>query len=1114
MIRSRSKWTSSPHIFIALLAAIVLSMPSIANSAEHEIDFTADTTLTILALPHTNIFEGSIQLTDSSGKILDLQFERADYNRGIFYLAQPLTLISGSILRYRYLGYDLPEYFFRRKLELERGQTEVVYRQPEEDLYAKSKSDVGGESFLLTGSKSISVSAGNAQDFDLDQTLNIQIQGEPVEGLTLTGSLSDRARPQVAGLSSSLEDIESISVEARARHFRALLGDMDYTNDWGGISSFTKRLKGADAELNLNAFNGRATVAGIKGRFRSVSFFARDGISGPYSLKTPTGARTSIVSGTEKVYLDGRLVTAGASADYVIDYALGEITFNPRIKLNSRSRIVVDYEFLDQSYRRNYYGGEVGFNSSTGGLKTSFGYLEIGDSKENPVNTILSDTDREILEDAGDDRNQAVRDGARFVGEGQGRYVLDTDSLGNEYYRFAGDSLGDYEVSYSRVDQGTGDYVYTGNGIYIYRGPGRGNYLPFEFIPVPSRTRAMYGAASGGIGNLFNFNIKASGSSNDENLFSPLDDENNEGFMAEAVASIIPKDTSDSNGMIRHAQTDLRMTMQERSFSLPGRSLQVELDRKWALNQDTIFKRSDQFEISQRLGLTDIFNFGGLLGRYRDGGYVRADRNLLSIDIQPTRELIFAFKRDDRSSDFEARDLPSRLYQNSLSGNYSFKNVKITAGWEDEKDTRTDTLGGISFDQYYAHSSYAGFSAGISHKQQSRLDSVWRDDFEDFVIEAGMQRSFLNGNIRTESEIVRREVEYAEGRLPNLTETKSLSRINFKGPKNIFSGYLSYRFSRQLVNRLARNFIKVEDGQGDYRLEDSIFVRDPFGDYIAVDELVETGAAGLSSEKSMNLRFDFLKIITALKDLSQLNSETHINLEERGDNSYRLNLLYPLPFWETYPDNPIFSRFDLRQTFNIGTSRGDIISLGFEESKIIDRIRDLQSDRYQRIIFEKVFVNVDQNMNFRLEHRFKRERETSGYFGSADFGEHDILSELTFFSGRQFELSFRPRYLHDYSKADDLTVNMYGARVSSAFGVAGQGRLSADFAYNRVESSEDGFIPYQFAAGNRPGDNFNWSASFNFKYNKYITAQLKYSADKIPGLQTRHRGTLSMRANF
>jgi len=1084
------------------------------KAAESRIDFPADTTLTALTLPHANIFEGSIQLADSSGKLLEIQFERADYNRGLFYLAQPLRVTSRSTVRYRYLGYDLPEYFFRRKLELERKEPEVIYREPEKDVYAESAPDFGRESFLLSGSKSIAVSAGNAQDFDLDQTLNIQIQGEPVEGLTLTGSLSDRAQPQVAGLSSSLEDIESISVEARAKNFRALLGDMDYNHEWGGISSFTKRLKGADAEFNLNAFDGRATVAGIKGRFRSVSFFARDGISGPYSLKTPTGARTSIVSGTEKVYLDGRLLTPGASADYIIDYALGEITFNPKINLNSRSRIVVDYEFLDQSYRRNYYAGELGFNAAAGSLRTSFGYLEIGDSKDNPVNLVLSDTDREILEDAGDSRSQAVREGARFVGEGQGEYVLETDSLGNDYYRYAGDSLGNYDVSFSRVDQGSGDYVYTGNGVYIYRGPNRGNYLPFEFIPLPSRTRAIYGAASGGAGDLLNFNIRASGSANDHNLFSALDDENNEGFMGEADVALIPVDTSKSNDIIRYAQTDLSITMQERSFSLPGRSLQVELDRKWALNHDSIFKRSDQYEISQRLGLTDIFNLGGSLGRYRDGGYVSADKNLLSLDIQPTKGLIFEFKRDDRISDFKARDISSRLYQNSLSAGYSVKSLKITTGWADEKDTRVDTSGGIGFDRYYAHGSYAGFSAGISHKQQSRLDSVWRDDFEDFVIEAGMERSFLNGKIRTESEIVRREVEYAEGGLPNLTETKSLSRINFKGPKNIFSGYLSYRFSRQLVNRLARNFIKVEDGRGDYRLEDSIFVRDPFGDYIAVDELVESGGAGLSSEKSMNLRLDFLRIIKPLKELSQLNSETHLNLEERGDNSFRLNLLYTLPFWETYPDNPIFSRFDLRQTFNIGTSRGDIVSLGFEEIKTIDRIRDLQSDRYQRIIFEKVFVNVDQALNLRLEHRFKRERETSGYFGSADFGEHDILSELAFFSGRRFELSIRPRYLYDYSKTDDLTVNMYGAQISSAFGVAGQGRFAADFAYNRVESSEDGFIPYQFAAGNRPGDNFNWSTSFNFKYNKYITARLKYSADKIPGLQTRHRGTLSMRANF
>ncbi|MBD3219189.1 MAG: hypothetical protein GF310_13015, partial [candidate division Zixibacteria bacterium] len=240
MIRSKSKQTVSLHIFTALLLIILACLFSKAQAAENRITLSPDTTLTVLKLPHKNIFVGSIKITDSSDRIISFEFDRADYNRGIFHLKRPVEIESGIVISYEYLGYDLPEYFFRRKLELGQEEPDIVYQQPQEDIYKKSDSETGGAKFLLTGSKSIAVSAGNVQDFDLDQTLDIQIQGEPVEGLTLTGSLSDRAQPQVAGLSSSLEDIESISVEARARNFRALLGDMDYVHDWGGISSFSK----------------------------------------------------------------------------------------------------------------------------------------------------------------------------------------------------------------------------------------------------------------------------------------------------------------------------------------------------------------------------------------------------------------------------------------------------------------------------------------------------------------------------------------------------------------------------------------------------------------------------------------------------------------------------------------------------------------------------------------------------------------------------------------------------------------------------------------------------------------------------------------------------------
>jgi hypothetical protein len=1093
---------------------IIICISSIANGASYSFEFASDSAVLYIQLPHQNIFSGSVNILSEGKKIYII--DRIDYSQGIVFLNDNIHIDKPLLILYEYLSYKLPEYIFTRKLQPD-DQTKPIVKDVNDIIIPKREGQTDAKSFILSGSKSISVSAGSTQDLDLNQRLNLRVRGEPVKGLQVVGSLSDKAQPQAGGLSSAFEDIESISLTATGHNFQVKLGDINYRHQWGGIGSFSKKMKGVDTDFRYREFYARATISSLKGKYKTASLFAINGVSGPYSLKNETGSRTSIVGGTEKVYLDGQILKVGASEDYLIDYALGEIIFNPRISLTSRSRIVVDYEYLDQSYRRNFYSGEMGYSLFSKKLKLSVGYLGLSDSRDNPVDFIFSPDDMDVLRSAGDNQNDAARDGAVFVGAANGNYKIEIDTAGNTYYIFVGDSLGDYNVKFSRVASNAGDYSYLGGGKYLFKGKNRGNYLPFEYLALPAVTHGIYVGSELELGGFLDLSMKLSGSDNDLNSFSDFDDSDNNGFLGELKLAFHPVDSSVKQKTINNAETTIQIKIQDRDFLLPGRSEVPELNRKWALGTDTINDQAKQFEVKQALKMFDLLDVKAELGHLDDGDDVYADRNLFDFSVEPTNYLDLNFNRIDRISGSEIDSISNRIYQNRTAAIFHNRGFRLTGGWEDESDNRLLSFvqsPGTRFDRYFSDINYSGVRLSVSRRKQSRLVDLWQDEYQDWVLTSGLTRSFFKGSLKVEAEVTRREIEYAGDSLPDFSETRSLSRFSFGGSSNFLNGYVSYRLNRQLITRLARNFIKVEEGQGNYRLEDSVYVRDEFGDYIAIDELIEAGDAGISSEKSINLKVDLLKILPGLKKINQLYTESNLNLEEQGTGNYRLNLLYALPFWEVYPGDELFFKQDFRQIINLGTRRGHKVSIGFEENHTRDKIRDLSSERYRRLIYERVYFALSKTFNLKLEHRFKREKEASGYFGTADFSEHDLSIELLFYSGKNFELNIKPRYLTGRGQSDDLRITLVGALVSPAISFTGKGRITGEFSYFNVSEKQDRFIPYQFALGNRPGENLKWGVGFNYKYNKFITTRLKYSADKIPGLSARHKVSLTMKAIF
>jgi hypothetical protein len=53
-----------------------------------------------------------------------------------------------------------------------------------------------------------------------------------------------------------------------------------------------------------------------------------------------------VVSGSERVYVNGTLLKRGENNDYTIDYNAGEIIFTPLFTITSEMRIAIEYNFL------------------------------------------------------------------------------------------------------------------------------------------------------------------------------------------------------------------------------------------------------------------------------------------------------------------------------------------------------------------------------------------------------------------------------------------------------------------------------------------------------------------------------------------------------------------------------------------------------------------------------------------------------------------------------------------------------------------------------------------------------------------------------------------------
>jgi len=417
--------------------------------------------------------------------------------------------------------------------------------------YKKSGSDIFGMgSINKSGSISRGVNFGNSQDVTINSSLDLRLAGKVSDNVSILAAITDDNIPiQPDGNTQQIQEFDKVFIQLYDKNSTLIAGDFEIGRPKSHFMNFYKKAQGASfstgRSIGGDKAPGRLTVetsaAISKGKFARNTFNAVEGNQGPYKL---TGNENEvfiiIISGTERVYMDGALLMRGQDRDYVIDYNTAEITFTPGILLTKDKRIVVEFQYSDRNYTRSLAYGRVGYEK--GKLQVYGAIYSEQDAKNQPIDQDLSEEHIELFREIGDNLDSAIVpkiDSA--VNTEIGVFYQKKDSLGYAIYVYSADS-GVFQLGFSNVGQGNGNYMQdvneVANGrVFKWVAPDtlggllvmNGTYEPIVKLVTPKKRQMAIIGGKFSIGQNTSLIFETAVSNDDLNTFSSLDDGNNVG---------------------------------------------------------------------------------------------------------------------------------------------------------------------------------------------------------------------------------------------------------------------------------------------------------------------------------------------------------------------------------------------------------------------------------------------------------------------------------------------------------------------------------------------------------------------------------------------------------
>lgn len=1084
------------------------------------------------------------------GSKLDSLDFRMDFNTGKLIISESVRQQSDSLtinfLRYPdYLTRDY--YVFDPKSIIEStGSIEKLYSLQQGDA---STNFTPFEGLNTVGSISRGVTVGNNQNAVVNSELDLQITGRLSDKVSIRASIQDANIPtQEGGYSQSLDEFDQIFIELFSDNWNIRAGDVDLQNNSSHFGRFTKKVQGISLAGKLNHENGAtssafASGALVRGVFQRSEFTGQEGNQGPYKLVGPNGELfILIVSGSERVYVNGLLLNRGENADYVIDYNAGEIKFNPTFPVTANMRIVVEYQFTDRNYSR--FIGYGGGNHNTETFDLGFYVYSENDAKNQPLQQNLSEEQVAILQAAGDDMNAMNAPSAVPDTFSENKILYRKEMMdGIEIFVFSTNPEDElFSVRFSLVGPNQGNYILSDqsaiNRIFEYVSPlngvPQGDYEPVIRLNAPVKLQIVGLTSSYHPSERTMVNFELAGSRNDLNLFSTLDDANNDGFAGRLAAKQNLLTTSDTLSLNAYGSLDFI----NKDFRTIERLYNIEFARDWNL----IDPMGDQRFV---IGGAEVSKPGLGGGNYEFQNLdfsenFKGNRHVMNIALQLGK---FRINGSGSYLKSESDSLDSKFVRSFTNAIYdlnkSWVGAKVNQEDNQVSTVANDSLTGVS-QRFTAYEAYVGI--GDSTKVFAEVGYQYR--VNDSVRNSALTRVNSSNTYYLKSRILNnaqsqlsiyanyRDLKDEEGGDDDERSLTSRIQYNQRFLKGGIRWNTVLESNSGVIAQQEFTYLKVEPGQGIYTWKDynnnGVQELDEFeiaqfqdeAEYIRVllpnqvflkirenkfSQLLTLNPQAWTSEegfKKFLSRFHNQTSYLISRKTRRTNDDFEINpFRDGGDDELGLTL--------NFRNVLFFNRGKQLYTTSytyIASSNNNLLSVGLQQN-------DLESHQFN--FNHKVWTN----WLVTLKGSFGSNSSTSENFPTRNFelDNYSLNPKLSYLLNKQTRFDVFYEYGNEENFLGDMEqLNSQRTGVAFAYTNAQKISITGEFNYINNDFQGSAFSPvaYQMLEGLQPGTNFTWNLLFQKKITKYLDANLSYFGRKSESTSTIHTGSIQLRAYF